>query len=307
MKKIYVGIILGILLSPLQGYSQYFFSKFSNHNEFEFGMGPSQFLGDLGGSAGVGTHFLGDFNFSAIRYSFQGGYSYHILPQLAARAMFTAGMLYGDDALSSEPYRHNRNLNFRSPILEIAAEAQYYFYRSSNSGHHYHIKHARGFSNFNVDAYIFLGIGGFYFNPQGKYKDGTWYDLRPLSTEGEGLPGGPPTYSQLGLCFPAGIGAKYHINPQWAVGVEISTRLWTSSDYIDDTHGKYFDSTEIAVLKGPIAAYFADPSLRQITGEIPPNTPGQIRGDATHNDTYMFTFVTLTYQPPYRKRTRSKF
>jgi len=220
--------------------------------------------------------------------------------------MLTGGMLDGNDALSGEEYRHNRNLNFRSPILEVAVEGQYYFYRSSTAGHHYHIKHAKGFSNFNMDAYVFAGFGAFFFNPQGE-MNGTWYNLRPLSTEGEGLPGGPPTYSQLGICIPAGIGAKYNINPQWSIGLEISDRIWTSSDYIDDAHGVYFNNQEILTYKGPIAAYFADPSLHQINQAIPPDNVGEPRGDPNHNDTYMFVFVTVSYQPPYRKRTRSKF
>ncbi|HSY77487.1 MAG TPA: hypothetical protein VK890_11555 [Bacteroidia bacterium] len=313
MRKIYFyfSIVLAIIVLPFTGKAQYFYNRFGAHNEWVFGAGPSQFLGDLGGSPTVGTHFLKDFNFSAIRYGGFVGYRDFVNPELAIRGTLIGGMVSGFDALSSEEFRHNRNLNFRSPILELSVQAEYYFYQSSHIGHRYHIKHAHGFKRFNIDGYVFAGIGGLYFNPQGEYTDGTWYNLRPLSTEGEGLPGGPKEYSQFAFCIPAGIGFKYNVNPQFTIGLEISDRIWTSSDYIDDAHGTYFDNAAILAAKGPIAAYFADPSLHSIgtdTSPIPPDRTGEERADSKHNDTYMFTFLTFTYSPsPFHRRTRSKF
>ncbi len=300
-KRLYYFVAFTLL--PAIGFSQYSFNRFSNPNEYIIGLGPDQFLGDLGGSSSIGTHFLKDFNFSAIRYSFEGGYRYHISPAFAVKGMLTAAMVYGSDALTTNNVRHNRNLNFRSPIIELSGQFEYYFYRANQIGHRYHIKHAHGFKQMNISAYLFLGFGGLYFNPQGQWN-GAWYNLRPLSTEGEGLPGGPPEYSQFAICFPAGIGMKYMINKQWSVGLELSDRIWTSSDYIDDTHGNYFYNSEIVQYRGSIAGHFADPSL----GDIPGATGvGNMRGDPTHNDTYMFLFVTLSYQPPLYHRTRSKF
>ena len=135
----YCAIILGITLLPFTGKAQYFYNRFGAHNEWVFGGGPSQFLGDLGGSPSVGTHFLKDFNFQAIRYGAFVGYRDFINPVLAIRGTLTGGMVSGFDDLSSEEYRHNRNLNFRSPIIELSAQAEYYFYQSSHIGHRYHI------------------------------------------------------------------------------------------------------------------------------------------------------------------------
>jgi len=310
MRKIYIyySIVLGVILLPGIGKSQYFYNRFGAHNEWVFGAGPSQFLGDLGGSSTVGSHFLKDFNFQAIRYAAFVGYRDFVNSVLAVRGTFTGGMLSGFDALSGEMYRHNRNLNFRSPVLDLSAQCEYYFYQSSHIGHRYHIKHARGFKRFNIDGYIFAGVGGVYFNPQGQYIDGTWYNLRPLHTEGEGMPGGPKEYSQFAFTLPAGIGFKYNVTPQFTIGLEISDRIWTSSDYIDDAHGVYYNNNAILQAYGPIAAYFADPSLHQIQQEIPPTRTGEERADSKHNDAYMFTFLTMTYSPsPFHRRTRSKF
>ena len=293
------------MVIPFCGKAQYFYNRLGAHNEYVFGIGPTQFLGDVGGSADIGTHFLKDFNFQAIRYGAFAGYRYYINSAFSARATLMGGMLNGSDTYSSNNVRNNRNLNFRSPIIELSVQAEYFFYQSSHIGHRYHIKHAQGFKRFNIDAYVFLGIGGFYFNPQGKYIDGTWYNLRPLHTEGEGMPGGPPEYSQFGVSVPAGLGFKYNLTPQFTLGLEISDRIWTSSDYIDDAHGVYYNKAAILQAYGPIAAYFADPSLDKIPGQT---LTGQERADSKHNDTYMFTFITITYSvSPFHRRTRSKF
>jgi len=307
MKKIYAIIFAILLLAPTVSFSQYSWNRFTNRNEYLLGFGASQFLGDLGGSKTIGTHFLKDFNFGSIREAFELGYRYHINPYFAAKFMLTGAYVHGEDRFSEEAYRHNRNLNFRSPIVELSAQYEYYFYRNSTIGHRYHIKHAHGFQRFAADAYIFIGFGAFWFNPQGQYVNGAWYNLRPLSTEGEGLQNGPSKYLPLAICVPIGIGFKYSINPQWNVGLEISDRIWTSSDYIDDTHGTYYDNAAIKQDRGDIAAYFADPSLGEIQQAIPPNGTGQKRGDPNHNDTYMFTYITVSYSPPFRRRTRSKF
>ena len=310
MRKIYLyySIVLVVIILPLTGKSQYFYKRNGAHNEWVFGAGPSQFLGDVGGSPTIGTHFLKDFNPQAIRYGGFVGYRYFFNSDFSVRANFTGAMVSGNDVYSSEPYWHDRNINFRSPIMELSLQAEYFFYQSSHIGHRYHIQHAKGFKRFNIDAYLFVGIGGFYFNPQGQYTDGTWYNLRPLHTEGEGMPGGPAEYNQVALCIPAGIGFKYNITPNFTVGLEISDRIWTGSDYVDDTHNIYYSNSAILSQYGPIAAYFADPSLHTIQQDIAPDRAGEERGDKKHNDTYMFTFVTMTYSPSsFHRRTRSKF
>ncbi len=304
MKKILLFSFLSLSI-PFTGYSQYELNHTLNRSEYTGGLGFSQFLGDLGGSSQIGTHFLRDWNFGAIRYGGFFGYRRRIGHAWSARAALTIARLYGNDQLSSELYRHNRNQNFRSLIFEPSFQAEYHFYQYDQAGHRYKIRHAHGFRSLALDAYLFAGVGAFYFNSQAKFN-GVWYDLRPLSTEGEGLPGGPKSYSPIAISFPAGIGMKYLINIQWSVGMELSDRLWTSSDYIDDTHGSYFSPSEIGAYKGPVAAALSHPVLGTVPGQDIVNTE---RGDPTHNDSYMFLFFTVNYRPnPYhRRRSRSKF
>lgn len=291
MKKILL-FLLSIFLIPLAGFSQFQLNQSLNRSEFTIAIGPSAALTDIGGSPQTGTHFLKDFNPSAIRYAGYLGYRKRISRAFSIKGIVTLADLYGNDKLSSNPVRFNRNQNFRTFLVEPSLQLEYHFFEYNQPGHRYKIKHAHGFRTGAWDAYLFAGVGGFYFNPQGMYTNGQWYSLRPLSTEGEGLPGGPPEYSQFAICFPAGLGIKYRINANWSIGLEFSDRLWTSTDYIDDTHGTYFNPTEIQQYKGSIAAYFSHPVLGLIGAQ---DAVGQERGDPTHNDTYMFMFFCLNY------------
>lgn len=304
MRKTLLFLLLTVICS-FTGYSQYQLNQTLNRDEYCAGLGLSSALTDLGGSPENGTHFLRDFNPSAIRYGGFFGYRKRVGRSFSVKGILTIAELYGNDNLSSDPFRFNRNQNFKSLLLEPSIQAEYHFYQYNQPGHRYKIRHAHGFHAGAMDAYLFVGIGGFYFNPEGRYTNGEWYDLRPLSTEGEGLPGGPSTYSSFALCFPAGVGLKYMVNSNWSLGLELSTRLWTSTDYLDDTHGNYFSASEIAQYKGPVASYFSHPVLGLIPGQ---DIVGTERGDPTHNDTYMFVFFCANYHPNFHRRGgRAKF
>ena len=166
----------------------------------------------------------------------------------------------------------------------------------------------------DIQAYFFGGVGIFYYNPKGKYTDGNWYALRPLHTEGQGLPGGGKSYGPISVCFPLGLGAKIALDQRWSLGIEYGIR-YTLTDYIDDVSGKYYDNNAIKAKYGNIAAYFADPSLLKYPAELGGNASGawqsaagQERGNPKYNDAYMFMSFNVNYKIPYKKRrTRSKF
>jgi len=309
MKKLLLLLLVIVTSVPYIGYSQgnaYDAYHSLNRDEFTLGLGASQFLGDLGGSPQVGTHFLRDFNFGSVRYGGYFGYRKRINKSFALKGVVTVGEFAGSDVLTANAVRNNRNISVRSLILGPSVQAEYYFYQHDHPGHRYKIQHASGFASMAIDAYLFVGAGLDYYNPQSEYN-GKWYNLRSLSTEGEGLPGGPPTYSPIAFSVPAGIGMKYLLSHQWSIGIEISDRLWVSSDYLDDTHGNYFSTSEIQKYKGSAAAYFADPSKGLIVGQ---DYVGQERGDPTHNDSYMFMFLSLNYRPGgyhERRHNRAKF
>ncbi len=95
-------------------------------NEISFGVGASNFLGDLGGSKGIGSHGIKDLRVKPTRPSLSIGYKYMITPAMSVRAIAIWGYLSGDDALTQNAIRNNRNLSFRSMLGEFSALFEYY-------------------------------------------------------------------------------------------------------------------------------------------------------------------------------------
>jgi hypothetical protein len=68
-------------------------------------------LGDLGGSKGIGSHGIKDLRVKPTRPSLSIGYKYMITPAMSVRAIAIWGYLSGDDALTQNTIRNNRNLS----------------------------------------------------------------------------------------------------------------------------------------------------------------------------------------------------
>lgn len=280
--------------------------------DISFGIGASNFLGDLGGLDQVGTHYsIKDIEPSLTRPDFFLAYRYKVIKQISLRANFFYGRVNGDDKLTKEPYRQNRNLNFRSPIVELSTQLEFAITPDAmgRKTQRYKLKGAKGGFGLNVHSYVFIGIGFFYFNPQGQYK-GQWYDLQPFGTEGQGIESGTKKYSKFSMAVPMGIGFKHRFNYKWSVGLELGLRK-TQTDYIDDVSTVYYDKETIRQNYGDMAAYFSDPSLVDLNAPYKSlnsvTGPGQTRGNPEHKDSYMFTWVSISYNLKKGGRTRSKF
>jgi hypothetical protein len=274
-------------------------------------MGTANFLGDLGGRDRVGTDFSPvDIELSQTRTAFGIGYRYKLARIFNVCTKFNYLIVRGNDALTAEPFRHNRNLNFKSNIFELSGRIEL-GWQSNKTGNRYGIKRTltRRMKNNNHAIYLFAGIGGFYFNPKGLGPSG-YVKLRPLHTEGQGLPGGPKQYSNYSVSIPLGIYYKATINKQWTVGVELGYRK-TFTDYIDDVSTTYYDKNAIAAAYGSLAAYMSDPNLGEIYGASLPDGEGNSaqRGD-NEKDAYVSLELTVGYcfkQKRKRARLRSKF
>jgi hypothetical protein len=320
MRKV---ILLLIIFFPLSIFAQFKSSKpkifkrsFASkknqpRKEYILGIGGANFLGDVGGAPAIGTHFVKDFNFSATRPSFALGVRYKPNSRVGIKGGFYYQMVSGSDKLTTEPFRNNRNISFRTSIYELSVQTEF-FLMKEQQGHRYNIKNAKGMKSFDIQNYIFVGVGGFYFNPKAKYNS-TWVSLQPLGTEGQGLPGGAKKYSRISICIPYGIGTRYMIAKDWAVGLELGIRK-TFTDYIDDVSTVYYDNKLLLEERGAIAAALADPSLLNYPEKLggtkssaTQTSAGQQRGESKYKDAYMFVNATVSYKIPYRRRTRSKF
>jgi hypothetical protein len=277
--------------------------KFRYKYELVGGLIGTFFLGDLGGRDAIGTNFIRDLDFNGIRPGLQAGLRYKLGNYYALRSSLAFAWLRGDDKWTNEPFRNNRYLSFRAPILELNVVGEVFF-TQEKTGHRYKIKKVKGLKSLNIQGYAFGGFGGLWFNPRGKYN-GKWYSLQPLGTEGQGIIAGKDKYKRIALCLIYGIGAKYGINRYWSVGVEIGMRK-TFTDYLDDVSTTYNTDT-VTAMNGAVAGYFADPSQQQ--GQYPNSVEdGQQRGDPKDKDSYALLTFTVSYKLKYnRRKTRSKF
>lgn len=271
----------------------------SHRSELSVGLGVSNFLGELGGRDQIGSPFIWDLELSQTKPAFSVGYRYFVAQRFALRGTGQYGVLAGNDNLTNETFRQNRNLSFRTNIFEVQAVMEWHPFLE-RPGHLYDLRGVKGLSSGGTGLYFFAGIGGFYFNPMAQFN-GQWVELKPLGTEGQGLRDGPAEYSLYQVCIPMGVGARWPLSKAVSLGLELQyTKTFT--DYIDDVSGVYYDNQLIKEQRGEMAAYLADPSLGTVPGQT---KTGQQRGYSDHNDAYLFLKVQMHYKL-YKYRSRSK-
>lgn len=300
-----------------------------NRHQLSFGVGASNFLGDLGGKDGIGTNDFQDLELGETRFAAFIGYKYTLYKKLHLRADLTWGQVSGNDELTNEIFRNNRNLSFRSNIFEVATLLELELPIRFRKGHIYDIKGAKGWKYKGSSLYLFAGIGGFHYNPK-TYFDGQWRALRPLRTEGQGLPGGAEEYGRFSWCIPVGLAISKRISHQVSLALEASYR-YTFTDYIDDVSTVYYEPTDLQLYlggqQGDLAAYLSNPALSPANDGLSNRVtaPGQQRGDAEDDDGYMFVWLKAqillqdqykgkgkfnpkrrTYKPSQRRRRAKK-
>ena len=311
-------LILLLVLPFLSGsLNAQFFNKVNwqeNRHQLELGLGTSNFLGDLGGKDAIGTNDLQDLEISQFRFGFFIGHKYTLYKKLYLRSNFTFSRVSGDDNLTEERFRHNRNLHFRSNIFELNVMAEYEIPINFRKGHIYDLKGVNGWKAKGASFFVFAGVGVFYFNPKAQI-DGQWIELRPLRTEGQGLPGGPKQYKRVSVSIPIGLSLTKRISDVLSLGIEVSYR-YTFTDYIDDVSTVYYNPYDIALYndngQADAAAYLSNPSLGLEQGGVGnyATAPGQQRGDETDDDGYMLITLKAQYllkdNGPRRKGARRK-
>jgi hypothetical protein len=263
-----------------------------------FGVGATNFLGELGGSDGP-SGYIRDLEFSMTRPAYMIGARYLLTSKLGWQASVSHGILRGDDKKAGNEFRKERGLNFRTQIVEFGTRLEYQVF-SPKTGSRYNLRNVRGKANIRFTADLFAGVACFYFNPKG-YDEVTqkWYKLRPIGTEGQNYMETRSPYSRFSMSFPVGINAKYLLNRKWSVGLEYGIRP-TLTDYIDDVSTSYADPELIAQHSGledtELAKRLADQNKNKYDENGKYVNMNQQRGNTYSNDLYMFMFVTVNYK-----------
>jgi len=242
-------------------------------------LGVSNYLGDIGGGAGTRRDFVPDMKMSETRFAAGAFGRCKIHPKVSLQFGLDYAHIQGDDKLSLNPARHDRNLNFQNNIFELNLLAQYYFYEINDLGHTYRYRN-------DFKAYVGAGVAGFHHNP--KSADGT--PLEPLETEGV-------KYNLYQFAIPYQIGFYFTVNKRYRIGWDLTFRQ-IFTDYLDDVHSKYPNPAGYSK-----ATYdkYVDPTTELNISQAAKNNYGYFegkgnkRGDATHNDSYMTSTINFSY------------
>jgi hypothetical protein len=255
--------------------------------DFGVHIGGANYLGEMGGKDQPRRDFVWDMKLSQTRWAV-GGFARRKVNRLLS---VSTGLLYlriqGADALT-ESYRprRGRNLNFRNDMIEWYVRPEFTLFQDNDLG-----GHGRYRLDFRLFGYV--GAGLFFSNPQGQInREGSFYNLRPLTTE-------LANYGAIGVSIPAGIGFHFTQRRRHRYGFDLGWRT-TFTDYLDDVSTTYANPADLPGGLGGIAAqlanqtayaYALDPTLPH------PNNyaPGAIRGDPTHNDSYLTATFTYSY------------
>lgn len=212
---------------------------------------------------------------------------------------YTVSEIAASDSNSANSININRNLSFRSPIIEFGLTAE--FNVLSLFANHY------GYTKFQVLA--ISGINVFQFNPYTLYQ-GEKLNLQPLGTEGQGTSLFPESekYSLSEISIPLGLAFKYELTNKIWVGLGSKIRM-TFTDYLDDVSGNYVEPESLIAQNGALSAELAyrGDEISNLNS-IQVGTP---RGNDSAKDWYMTTYLTLGFRfkedKIYRKRkSRSK-
>lgn len=199
---------------------------------------------------------------------------------------FYQGEISGGDAnYPNVKSVRSRNLSFSSKIREIGFQVEFTTINLWETKTHW----KKNQIQYKASTFVFAGISGFHFNPKA-YKDGHWYELQPLGTEGQGMPGKEGKYSLYELAIPIGFGGKFHITDWSTIGFEIGFRK-TFTDYLDDIGGVYPDLDALREVN-PMSAELSYRSP-EYNPDLAGNNPSGInRGSVAWDDSYIFAGVT---------------
>jgi len=243
------------------------------HHEIGVTFGAANYFGDLQPKL-----------FPSYGYEPMAGivYKYFMSPRVGIRLGASYTNLTAADSLSNIPVNQQRNLSFSTRLFEVHAALELNLLPIEIMDH-------------KVTPYIFGGISAFYFDPYADDAAGDKVYLRPLSTEGEGLPMYPDRkqYSLVNMAFPFGGGMKFFIGHRIMLTGELGFR-YTNTDYLDDVSKSYVNLDTLQAYKGTIAKQM---SYRgNTTAKWDHNNPnyGFQRGDSKSNDWFWYANVTVT-------------
>ncbi len=232
--------------------------------------GLSNYSGDLQGKT---------YTFDQSFFAFGAGAQYDITRNFSAISNIDFMKVGASDQYNNANLVF-RNLSFQTNIVEWNLVGEYTFMDIAEK---------------KFSPFIFGGIAVFHFDPYAFDTTGQKVYLKPLSTEGEGLPQypGQKPYSLTQFAIPVGGGVKFRVSENVVIAYEVSFRK-TFTDYLDDVSTIYVDKTILQNAKGPLAVEMAYRANELKGGD--PNYPvsGTERGGPKFKDIYYYTGIRVS-------------
>jgi len=230
---------------------------------------------ELGVSGGL-SYYVGELNpgrpFTLVQPAYGIFYRLNLNSRIAWQLHANRGKVKGDDAVTG--FFPDRYLNFESPVTEIGVQFEVNF-----------LDYFVGSVRHRITPYVFGGAGIFMFKPTGVIN-GEKYELRPLTTEGQGLAGRPKEYKLTSVSFPMGLGAKFSLSQYVGIGFEWGVRK-TTTDYLDDISTTYYlDQAGKTPGEVSTAGLASDPTLS--------HQADMQRGNSKNKDWYSFALISIS-------------
>lgn len=301
MRTLVPKVRLTVLLCLLAFHSFYSDAQSiqSGNGKFELGLGfgPMFFVGDLGGSAGVGKSFVKDLDLPLVKLSKGFYFNFYPAEFVGFRIAGNLGYLEGDDLEApakggAEMDRRERGLNFRTKISEAYAAIELY--------PTYFMEAYEGLQG-KVRPYILAGAGLYHFNPMVKDYNDEWVYTHPLRLEGQGFAEYPDSkpYKLTQMNLLIGGGVKYYLSDHFYAGFEVLHRK-LNTDYVDDVSNNYYiDPIHFDRYLSPEDAVVARRLFYKGTYSFPATRPYEEfaeRGDPTQNDAYFSSVLRFGWR-----------
>jgi hypothetical protein len=208
---------------------------------------------------------------------------YELSPRFALRGDLLYTRLSGDDALNDSEMTRMRNLDFFSPIVQLAGGVDWNILSFSMSDE-------KGFT-----PYVTGGASIFYMNPMTQYQ-GEKVALQPLGTEGQYLDDYPDQnpYSRIQPSLQFGGGLKL-LTGGFIIAVE-AMMSYSFTDYMDDVSTIYITYPELYEEAGPLTAALANREGEYFNSEPVIVPTGTLRGNPDSKD--LFGTITVRFGVP---------
>ena len=206
--------------------------------------------------------------------------NYELTDNIMLRGGYTYTVVGGADRFSNKSELVARNLAFETSVSEFSVVGEYYLLSLNEN---------------RISPYAFAGLALYHFNPYAFSGTTQRIYLKPLSTEGQGLPGyaDRKPYNLTQAAIPFGGGVKFAVTDNLHLGIEVGFRkLFT--DYLDDVSTTYAEAADLLTGRGQLSvdmAYRGD----DVGNPVYP-AKGMQRGSSKKQDTYYFTGLHLTYR-----------